>query len=353
MSKDIVVAVSLEQEIAAADALDILLISTAGEKAAKTYTTLEDLKADWQEETVIYKQASAMFGQGKAQPEPSSLIQKVKVAGFAKPESAEALVAAIKEFQETDNDWYIFLTDQTDDEYLDALSAFAADSEPSEAELTAGAEDHRKFYFAKTSNKAYAGNARRSAVIYTENQEEQPDAAWIGAVGPWYPQSVTWKFKMPVGISVPRLTAGEVNALEDNHINFVTDEYKKNYIKNGCCLDGEWIDAILGGDWITRTMRDKLYDIFMSNPNIPYTDAGFTLVAAGVFETLDEATEYAIIAENPESGAGIYSVTVPKRSEATEEQAAARRMPDIVWEAQLGGAVHGVKIKGKLKVSLS
>ncbi|MCI8661394.1 MAG: DUF3383 domain-containing protein [Lachnospiraceae bacterium] len=352
MSKDVVVVVSLQQVDTSVDALDILLVSTAGAKDAKSYRTLEGLKADWAEDTSIYKRAAAIFGQGKARPAPEKLIQKVKVVGLETPESPEALVNAIKEYQKKDNDWYLFMTDQEGDSYIVALSKFAEDSEPSEAELAAGKEDHRKFYFAQTNNKELKAKARRSAVIYTETPGEQAAAAWIGTVGPWYPQSVTWKFKMPMGISVPALTEEEIGALEENHINFVTNEYKRNYIKNGCCLDGEWIDAILGGDWIAKTMREKLYDIFLNNPNIPYTDAGFTLIAAGVFETLEDATGYSILARSPESGAGIYNVMVPKRSEVTEEQAASRQMPDIGWEAQLGGAVHGAKIKGTLKVTL-
>ena len=190
-------------------------------------------------------------------------------------------------------------------------------------------------------------------MIYTGNLDEQAEAAWIGSVGPWYPQSVTWKFKMPVGVSVPNLKESELTILEENHVNWVTNEYKKNYIKNGCCADGEWIDTILGGDWIAKTMREKLYNIFTSNETIPYTDAGFTIVAAGVFETLDQAADYGIIATDPESGAGVYNVSVPKRSAATDQQAALRQMPDIPWEAQLAGAVHGVKISGTLKVTLN
>lgn len=353
MSKDVVVVVSLEDKVSSANTLEILLISTAGVKAKKTYTSLEDIKTDWTEASDVYKKAAAMFDQGDATPTPASLIRKLTIVGFAEPESPEALVAAIKEYQETDNDWYLFLTDKSEDAYINALGKFAEDSEPSEAELTAGEEDHRKIYFAQTTNKAYAVKTARTAVMYAEDLEEHAEAAWIGAVGPWYPQSVTWKFKLPSGLSVPTLTESEITALEDNNVNFVTNEYKKNYIKNGTCMDGEWIDAVLGADWIALTMRKKLYDIFMNNANIPYTDAGFTIVAAGVFETLDEATGYSIIAENPESGAGIYNVTVPKRSEATDEQASARQMPNIEWEAQLGGAVHGIKVSGVLKASLS
>ncbi|WP_313152069.1 DUF3383 family protein [Lacrimispora sp.] len=353
MSKDIVVVVSLEDRTSAADALDILLVSTAGVKPAKTYTSLADIEKDWTKASDIYLKAAAMFYQGKAIPTPASLIRKVTTVGFATPESPEALVAALVAFQQINNDWYLFLTDKSDDAYVKALGKFAEESEPSEAELTAGLEDHRKLYFAQTTNKAYASKNARTIVIYTEDLEEQADAAWVGAVGPWYPQSVTWKFKLPAGLSAPTLSESEIIALETNNMNYVTSEYKKNYIKNGTCMDGEWIDAVIGADWIALTMRSKLYDIFMSNANIPYTDAGFAVVAAGIFETLNEAAGYSIIAENPESGAGIYMVSVPKRSEASEEQASARVMPDIKWEAQLGGAVHGVKVSGILKATLS
>ena len=352
MSKDVVVVVNIEDVSGSADALDVLMISTAGEKAEKTYTDLEEIEKDWTESSDMYKKAAALFNQGNAKPAPEKLIRKVIIVGFETPESAEGLVEAIKTYQETNNDWYVFLTDQTDDEYLDKLAEFAESSEPTEGELTAGAEDHRKLYIAQTNSKTYSTKHARTVVVYTENTDEHADAAWLGAVGPWYPQSVTWKFKMPDGISVPALTNSEITALETNNVNFVTNEYKKNYVKNGTCMDGEWIDVVLGKDWIARMMREALYDIFLSNAKISYDDDGFTKVAEGVFNTMNNATKYGIIAVNPETQSGIYTVNVPKRSEATDEQAKSRQMPDITWEAQLDGAVHGVKAKGTLKVNL-
>lgn len=65
-SKDVVVVVSLEQVDTSVDSLDILLISTAGEKAVKDYTALEDIKTDWGETSDMYKMAAQMMGQGKA-----------------------------------------------------------------------------------------------------------------------------------------------------------------------------------------------------------------------------------------------------------------------------------------------
>ena len=52
-------------------------------------------------------------------------------------------------------------------------------------------------------------------------------------------------------------------------------------------------------------------------------------------------------------GSGAYTVTIPRRADATEEQARNRIMPPIPWEATLRGGVHGVKVTGVLTVSLT
>ena len=108
----------------------------------------------------------------------------------------------------------------------------------------------------------------------------------MGNVGPFYPESVTWKFKRPQGLTVPDLTNAERDALEEANVNFLTVEYKREYVKNGVCADGEFIDVQMGADYIAKNMRENLYDIFLENPTIGYTDAGFALVAAGVFLSL-------------------------------------------------------------------
>ena len=54
-----------------------------------------------------------------------------------------------------------------------------------------------------------------------------------------------------------------------------------------------------------------------------------------------------------QDGSGAYTVTIPRRADATEEQARNRIMPPIPWEATLRGGVHGVKVTGVLTVSLT
>lgn len=288
------------------------------------------------------------------------------VNGTNKVSEADALIETIKQFQaEVDNDWYYFMTDKDDDDYVMACAKFAEASEPSEAELGVGVEDHRKFYMGQTSNKKFACLTARAAVIYTDAEylNEEADASYTGNVAPFYPNSVTWKFKRPQNgnapasagtklITLPALTDAERDRLLDNHVNFLTEEYKRQYVKDGTCLNGEYIDVVLGGDWIANRMRNLLYDILLENATINYDDAGFGLIGTAVLQALSEAVDLGIIAKDPEKRTGVFSVEIPKYEESTEEQRASRVMPNITWEALLAGAIHQVKTKGVLKASL-
>ena len=119
---------------------------------------------------------------------------------------AENLVAAIEALRDINDDWYIILTDVTDEDCVTALCQWAEGTEPTEAALGAGVEDHRKFYFGQTNNKKYVNKYGRSAVIYSDSPtKEWADAAWLGCVGPFWPESVTWKWKVPDGIAVADL----------------------------------------------------------------------------------------------------------------------------------------------------
>jgi len=276
--------------------------------------------------------------------------------GVADTTRAENLVQAIEDLRDINDDWYFIMTDITDDDdCIEALCAWAESTEPTEAQLGAGVEDHRKFYFGLTSNKDFVNTHGRSAVIYTEHPtKEWTDCAWVGCVGPFWPESVTWMWKVPDGVEAPDLRNSERELLKEHFVNFFTVEYKHEYMKPGICGDGNFIDNVLGADYITYQMRENLYELFLANANIGYTDEGFAQVASCVYDALNEAADkdHHIIALDPESKMGVYTVTVPKRSEATDEQARNRVMPDIEWEAQLEGAIHEAKVKGVLRVTL-
>lgn len=349
--KDVIVVVRTDTAAEAVEDLDALLVLTDAEKEAKEYTSLETVKDDFGENSEAFRKVSALFGQGNARPTPEKLIRKILIVGLGAVTGAN-LVAAVKEYQKKNDDWYILLTDRSDDESIRELAAFAEESEPSEAELETGVEDHRKVYIAQTTNKELSVKKGRTVVIYTHDLNEHADAAWLGAAGAWYPTYVTWKFKMPAGISAPELSKDDTTVLDRNYVNYVTSEYKRNYIKEGICADGEYIDSVLGADWIAKDMRNRIYNVFCDNPIVPYTDAGFTLIGAAVIKSLSEAVRHGIIATDNEEGTDVYSVNIPRWEDSTEEERRSRKMPPITWEAQLSGAVHSAKVRGRLTVEL-
>jgi hypothetical protein len=353
MPKDVVVYVKIDIEPKRVDELAILLVGTGAEKPYKEYKSLEGIQEDYAETDALMGKARQLFNQPGTLA-AGSQIRKAALVSFAETDPIQVL-ARLEELRQTHDDWYIFMTDLHSLEAVAALSAYAAASEPTESQLDAGVEDHRKLYFGQTEDIAIidAGLASpRSAVIVVSDASEHADAAWVGTTGPWYPQSVTWKFKRPDGVAPPDLTERQKDALDEAFVNYLAIENKRVYVKNGVCLDGNFIDNQMGADYIAQDMRSNLYELFLANAKIPYTDAGFTLIGGGVFKALNRATDLGIIARNPESGLGVYVVSLPSRASASDEMAALRRMPDISWDALLEGAVHGVKTSGRLRVNL-
>lgn len=358
MPLDVTVIVKTDAKPLPAEAVDILLLSTGGAKPLTTYRSIEAVEADYAPNTVAYKQAAAIFNQfGSAQP--AKAVSKILIAGVAMtaaPTDAAAtaaeMVAHLNDLRQQDDDWYAFLTDQTGDQLNAALAAWSESTEPSEAFLEAGIEDHRKLYFFQTINRTPFITNRRAIGVCVADLSECADAAYLGNVAPYYPLAVTWKFKRPFGVTVPPFKRDERDALIEGSLNFMTSEYKHEYMKEGVCCDGEYIDVQMGADWIARHMREELYAALLIHPKIPYTDEGFAIVGDAVLRTLNRAVELGIIALQPESKMGLYRVTIPRRRSATDDQARARRMPDITWEAELEGAVHSVKVKGVLRATL-
>lgn len=397
MPKDIIVHTSLNSRSRPAESLSILVLQTDREIPLHTFRNADDMLTIpnheegcndpnnckcpmfYNNNSIAYQQVKAMFNQGGTLA--SSLIRRVKVAGIdggALPaagadaeelgKARKALIDAIEEFRaEVDDDWYVLITDRTDANSITALSELAYKSEPTLAQLNTGEPDNRKLYFCQAPKAEVFVNATsselaldpkfgRSAGMVAADSErpggEQTAAAYIGNVGPFYPESVTWKFKRPDGIELPDLSRTQREELECNNWNYLASEYGNEYMKNGTMFDGEFIDNVLGADWITQDMRNRLYQVFMQNPNIDYTDEGFALVSAAVVETLNQAVVHKIIARDPESGAGVFTVVTPTRDEATDDQARNRELPPIYWDAQFAGAVHSAKTNGVLHATL-
>ena len=156
---DVVVLVEQAAKGVPTDYLRVLLVSTAGAKDYAEYKDAAAVKAAFGETSEVGKMAAALFGQ-------SPTLPSVAAVGIAEPSNAQGMTAALDTIRAANDDWYLLMTDQTDENMIEAIAAWADAIEPTEAQQLAGTQDARKLYVAQTSNKSATVSSKRSILLY-------------------------------------------------------------------------------------------------------------------------------------------------------------------------------------------
>lgn len=354
--QDIVVYISLDTASKEKETLLPLILSFEGEFPYKEYNQAEDVAADFQaENSMTAKAAQALFDQIKLENSPGR-VKKVAVYGVAEGAQPATVTAALDTLRETQDEWYFLLPTTANAAMIAALSAWCSATVLTLAQLEAGQVEAEKLLIAQTGDKEAVTAAlkknRQTVVCYNHDAANSfLPAAWVGRVAPNYPTCVTWKWKELYGIPATDEKGVDLQELLEGRYNTYISNHGREYMSEGICTDGDFIDTVIGRWQIKKAMRAKLVNLFVDTEHVGYDDGGFTMVAEQVIAALDEAVENGVILK--QNGAGAYSVTIPKRSDATEEQARNRILPPIPWEATLRGGLHGVKVTGVLTVALT
>ena len=176
--------------------------------------------------------------------------------------------------------------------------------------------------------------------------------AWVAKSLNYDSGSETWSFKSLSGVNPSRLSTADVNTIESNGGNHYTTVAGKNITRPGKVYAGEWIDTIRFRDWLQNDMQVRIFNLFVTNPKVPYTDKGISLVENQIVASLKTGQTAGGIAETQydEDNKEIpgYTVTVPKASSITASQRASRKLEGCKFTARLAGAIHVVEIKGTL-----
>lgn len=354
--QDIVVYISLDTASTEKETLLPLILSFEGEFPYKEYNQAEDVAADFPaENSMTVKAAQALFEQTKLENSPGR-VKKVAVYGVASGAQPTTVTAALDTLRETQDEWYFLLPTEANTAMIAALSAWCSATVLTLAQLEAGQVEAEKLLIAQTSDKEALTDAlkenRQTVVCYNHDAANSfLPAAWVGRVAPNYPACVTWKWKELYGVPATDEQGVDLQELLEGRYNTYISNNSRAYMSEGICTDGDFLDTVISRWQIKKAMRVRLVDLFVDTEHVGYDDDGFTMVAEQVIAALDEAVENGVILK--QNGAGAYSVTIPKRSDATEEQARDRIMPPIPWEATLRGGVHGVKVTGVLTVALT
>lgn len=310
-----------------------LILGTSKASAYKEYANLAAVSVDFAETTEEYKIASALFGQAQ-KPEKVAIHSILWDEATGVPTD---LTAALNTLVLTHNEWYFLLAATQDDEAITALAQWAS------AQM--------KIYFVSTANEVLSGtlNAERAVVQVHPNPETYPAEAWVGYGATKDAGSFTWTFKTLNGIAPANYTSSEVDAIHDANGNTYIREGGVNITSAGKTTSGEYIDIIMGQDYIQSRMTENVFGLLARTPKVPFTDNGIAMVVAEVEKALKDAAQKGILATDS-AGNPIYTVSAPTAADISANDKANRALAGISWAATVAGAVEDVDINGSLEL---
>lgn len=306
---------------------------------SRVYGSVAEMASDgWASTDAVYKIANAIFSQN---PSVNKIVVGRKDSGDA------SIDAALNAIANENNDWYGVVVDQ-------AMVANFAD-------VASWVETAKKFaIFWITDVNAYdstkstdlasvlkLANRNRSAVVWHATPTggaDYPDAAWMGEGFPYEPGTSTWAYKTLNGVTPDTLLASQETALKGKNCNYYTTVGGVSITQEGKVASGEYIDIIIGTDWIEARLREAVYSALVNNRKIPYDDTGIAMIEGLVKGVLNEAASKGILQ------ADSIAVTVPKYADIQQADKLARKLPDVKFSALYQGAIHSVTINGTISV---
>lgn len=183
----------------------------------------------------------------------------------------------------------------------------------------------------------------RTAFLYSDDEQNGPEAAWAGGVLPLDPGSETWKFKTLAGITPDNgLTATQELNIKTQNANYYKTIAGVPIVQEGWMVSGEYIDVIRGIDWLEANMAADVFGLLVSVPKVPFTDAGIAQIESVVRARLIQAVRVGLLSS--------FELTVPRVADVPQADRAIRKLPDIRFSGVLAGAIHEVEIRGVVSV---
>jgi hypothetical protein len=195
----------------------------------------------------------------------------------------------------------------------------------------------------KTS--AYA----RTALLYHHIPTSFPEGAWAGKMLPETPGSATWAYKTLAGIAAtpttaPHLTDSALTQLASKRCNFYYALGGVNVTREGEVSSNEWLDIVIGLDWLKARLQERIYSRLVGLKKIPYTELGVAVITAEIRAQLLEGVNAGLLVQGSEV------VTFPLVTAISSTDKANRLLPSGTFSATLQGAIHSVTINGSVSV---
>ncbi len=308
-------------------------------KPLGVYTSLEGVKAaGWVEGDAVYDAAAVAFSQAV---KPSQIYVAVNVVTDG---SAESLGDTLDRAA-ANPEWFVICPAGVDEEKYEDI-----------AKWTEAHEKMACFTVTETASSLDVDTYMNSFEIFSPakvDADQYINVAFAVACLQYEPGSETWAFKTLNAVSIAELTATQMQALQEANISYYVEYGGKAITQGGKTVSGQWIDVIRVMWWQKSDMQERIYNLFVTQPKIPYTDNGIAQVQNQIICSLKRGQAMGGIAptEYDEEGNAIpgYTVTVPRARDLTQAERASRQLKGCKFTARLSGAIHNVEVRGTLE----
>lgn len=305
---------------------------------ARSYGSVKEMTDDgWASTDAVYKIANAIFSQN-----PS--VSRVVVG---RADSGDATIAAsLAAIQNEDNSWYGLVADQAMVADFDDIAAWVESAKKLAIFWITDADAYDATKTTDLASVLKAAAYDRSAVIWHATPvsgADYPDAAWMGEGFPYDPGTSTWAYKTLKGVT-PDNIAGKETPLQNKNCNYYSEVGGVNITQEGKVASGEWIDIIIGTDWLEARLREEVFSALVNNRKIPYDNTGIAMIEGLVKGVLQRAAKAGILQEDS------IVVTVPKFADIPQADKLARKLPDVKFTALYQGAIQRTTINGTISV---
>lgn len=297
------------------------------------HTSVTSVEDTYGSESTAAAMARKLMGAGTTRP--SQFMVGVK-------NSTETYTQGLAAIMEYNNDWYMIAIDSKQDADIKAVAE--------------SIQAQRKMFLTSSSSTAILaplnttdiaswlrdGNYDRVALVYSPTAEtDHPEVVWMGSQITAVPGSNTWNFKAGAGAQIARLSATDISTLDAKNVNYFRRLGGVNMFQTGTTSQGEWIDTIIGLDWVQARIQEQVFYRLATKKKVPMTAAGAAIIGAEIRSVLSQGVQNGLIAEAP-----AYQVREPEVLLIPEVQRAQRIMGDFTFSFRLAGAVHKVIVRG-------
>lgn len=323
------------------------------------YTNLDEVAAvgwitEGENAEPIGRAARIAFSQS---PRPNQIYiavrQQVAVEGEAAETTAEPIADTLARAQETPG-WYVICPAGVDETLYTTIAEWTESRKYVFVYTTMGTTNPVGNLFYRSMG--FFGKPVENAAAEDIPEDNKYTHVAVAAKCLCYDAgSETWANKVVNGITPSVLSGTTINTLTTNNLSYIIKVGGKIITQGGKTSAGEWVDLIRFRDWLQNDMAQRVCDLLIRNPKIPYTDSGITAVENQMVASLKEGQVRGGIAETeydemdqPIPG---YKTAMPLASSLTASQRASRTLKDCKFTARIAGAIHMVEITGSLTYS--